>query len=256
VHPATVATVARLDGALELRAPQGDWRAAAVRDEAVAGTALRTPPGGRAVLAWPGGATVRVDADTRLALADGRVTLAAGAIYVDGDAATAGTAPEVATPLGLVRHLGTRYEVRVAPERLQVTVRDGRVEVASGDERMAADGGERLTVVPGGAVARERVATYGEAWAWLDALAPALHIDGRRVDEFVAAVARETGRDVRYATPDARAAAAEVMLRGSAEGLAPDVALRAVLATTRLDARLRDGEILVAMRDDTVGGVR
>lgn len=255
--PATpIATVARLDGTMEVRPPGGDWRAAAVRDPATAGVSLRTAPAGRAVLAWGGGATVRVDEDTRLALADGRIVLESGAVYVDGGAAAGGTAPEIATPLGVVRHLGTRYEVRVAPERLRVTVRDGRVEVANGVNRAVASGGERLTVALDGTVSRERVPTYGSDWSWLDALAPALAIDGRRVGEVVASVARETGRELRYASPEARAAADEVVLRGSVEGLAPDLALRAVLATTRLEARVHGAEIVVAMRDDTTGGVR
>jgi ferric-dicitrate binding protein FerR (iron transport regulator) len=253
---APVVTVARLDGTMELQVPGGAWRTVAALDQAPAGATLRTGRTGRAVLAWQGGATVRVDADTRLALADGRVVLEAGAVYVDGDTAAGHVAPDVATPLGLVRHLGTRYEVRVVPERLRVTVRDGRVEVASGGTREVAAGGERLIVASTGAVARERVPTWGAEWSWLDALAPALQIEGRRVDEFVASAARETGREVRYASPAARAAAGEVVLRGSIAGLAPDVALQAVLATTRLEARAQGAEIVVAIRDDTAGGLR
>jgi ferric-dicitrate binding protein FerR (iron transport regulator) len=253
---APLATVARLDGSMELQAPGGAWRTVAALDEAPAGSTLRTGPTGRAVLTWRGGATVRVDADTRLALADGRVVLEVGAVYVDGDPAAGHVAPDVATPLGLVRHLGTRYEVRVVPERLQVTVRDGHVEVTGGGAREVAAGGERLIVAAAGAVARERVPTWGAEWAWLDALAPELQIEGRRVDEFVAAAARETGRDVRYATPAARSAAGEVVLRGSVAGLAPDLALQAVLATTRLEARAEGAEIVVAIRDDTAGRVR
>jgi ferric-dicitrate binding protein FerR (iron transport regulator) len=253
---APVATIARLDGPMELQTPGGAWRAVAALEQAPVGATLRTGPTGRAVLAWQGGATVRVDADTRLALADGRVVLAAGAVYVDGDPAAGHVAPDVATPLGLVRHLGTRYEVRVVPERLQVTVRDGRVEVASGAMREVAAGGERLILAPTGAVARERVPTWGAEWSWLDSLAPELRIEGRRVDEFVASVARETGREVRYATPAARTAAGDVVLRGSVEGLGPDAALQAVLATTHLEARAQGAEIVVAIRDDTAGALR
>jgi ferric-dicitrate binding protein FerR (iron transport regulator) len=256
VTAAPLATVARLDGSMELQAPGGAWRTVAALDEAPAGSTLRTGPAGRAVLAWRGGATVRVDADTRLALADGRVLLESGAVYVDGGSAPGDVAPDVETPLGLVRHLGTRYEVRVVPERLQVTVRDGRVEVARDGSREVAAGGERLTVAATGAVARERVPTWGAEWSWLDALAPELQIEGRRVDEFVAAAARETGREVRYATPAARTAAGEVVLRGSVAGLAPDVALQAVLATTRLEVRAQGAAIVVAIRDDTAEGLR
>ena len=63
---------------------------------------------------------------------------------------------------------------------------------------------------------------------------PPFSIEGRSVDEFLGWAARETGRQVVYASPDIEQQARRVTLSGTVEGLAPDQALAAVLATTSL----------------------
>jgi ferric-dicitrate binding protein FerR (iron transport regulator) len=251
---AIVAHVVRGSGDVQVRAPGSAWQPLAAGASVPDGAMLRTAAGAGAVLAWSTGANVRIDARSRASFEPRRVVLDEGAVYVDGDAARA--APDVATPLGFVRHLGTRYEVRYEPAGLRVTVRDGRVALAGGPAPVEAAGGERVSVAPDGLVARERVPTYGPEWSWTDGLAPAFAIEGRNVEEFVAWAAHETGREPAYANAPAREAARGVVLRGSIEGLAPDAALDAVLATTRLRAEVRDGRVVVGFRDDTAGTVR
>lgn len=253
---ATVAHVVHGTGDVEVLAPGSTWRPVADGASVLDGATLRTAAGAGAVLAWSSGGSVRIDGGSRASLEPRRVVLDEGAVYVDGDAATGRLAPDVATPLGVVRHLGTRYEVRYAPSGLRVTVRDGRVAIAGGPAPIEAAGGERVSVAPEGLVSRERVSTYGPEWNWTDGLAPSFAIEGRSVEDFVAWAAHETGREAEYATAPAREAARDIVLRGSIEGLAPGAALDAVLATTRLRADVREGRVVVAFRDDTRGYVR
>jgi ferric-dicitrate binding protein FerR (iron transport regulator) len=64
------------------------------------------------------------------------VTLERGAAYIDsGRAAGAESALRVETAFGAVRHLGTRFEVRVAAASMRVRVREGLVAVARGATR-------------------------------------------------------------------------------------------------------------------------
>jgi ferric-dicitrate binding protein FerR (iron transport regulator) len=255
----TGATVARLERAgdgVETRAPGAAWAPRPAGASLVDGEEVRTGARGGAALAWSTGASVRLDANSSVTLRAERSVLDAGAIYVDGDAANGRGAPAVGTPLGVVQHLGTRYEVRYSPAGLRVTVRDGRIAIANGPAPVEAATGERLTVAPDGLLARERVPAFGADWAWLDALAPGYAIDGRTVADFVDWAARETGRVPEYATPEAREVARRVVLRGSIDGLSPEAALPAVLTTTRLDAVVRDRRVVVGFRDDSPAAVR
>jgi ferric-dicitrate binding protein FerR (iron transport regulator) len=209
----------------------------------------------RLALAWGTGGTVRVDAGSRLECRTDRVLLRAGAVYVES--AADGAAPLVETPLGVVRHLGTRYEVRVAPRTVAVTVRDGRVEFARlRRTELVAAAGERLAVDVGGGVIREPVAADDARWSWTESVAPPFAIEGRTLHEFVAWYARESGRELRYASPAIRAAAGVLVLRGSVDDLAPAEALAAVLSTTRFRAQIEDGALVVAAREDTRGMLR
>jgi ferric-dicitrate binding protein FerR (iron transport regulator) len=255
----TGATVARLERAgdgVEMRAPGAAWATRPAGAPLVDGIEVRTGAHGGAALAWSTGAGVRFDANSSATLRADRIVLDAGAVYVDGDAANGRGAPVVATPLGVVQHLGTRYEVRYSPAGLRVTVRNGRIAIANGPAPVEAATGERLTVAPDGLLARERVPAFGADWAWLDALAPGYAIEGRTVEDFVDWAARETGRVPEYATPEARETARRVVLRGSIDGLGPEAALPAVLTTTRLDAVVRDGRVVVGFRDDSPAAVR
>jgi hypothetical protein len=69
-------------------------------------------------------------------------------------------------------------------------------------------------------------------------MAQAPEIDGRPATELFAWVARETGRRLRYASPEVEQRAATVILHGNIRHLAPLAALDAMLATTDLEYAL------------------
>src|SRR5688572_29739396 len=85
----------------------------------------------RAALRLGDALSLRLDVDTRLVLeAPDRVRLVAGAVYVDSGGLTNSRALAIDTPAGVVRHVGTQFQVRVAGDDVRVQVREGRVLIA------------------------------------------------------------------------------------------------------------------------------
>lgn len=193
---------------------------------------VRTLDDGRVAMRREDGLEVRLDAATQLAFntAD-RATLVDGRVYVDAGRPGTGTASFILrTPQGEVRHLGTQYSASLQGGTLQVAVREGSVAIDRGASPVVARAGEALLVASDGQVQRSSVPAYGDAWRWAEAVAPQFLIEGRSLDEFLAWAARETGRDVIYASADAAREAEVTRLKGSVAGLSPEAAVAAVLA--------------------------
>jgi ferric-dicitrate binding protein FerR (iron transport regulator) len=226
-----VATVARVDGAVELRHEAGEWRALTTGTTIIAGDDIRTAPGARLALRRDDGLEVRLDHGTQLAfLAKDRATLAQGSVYVDAGATAQGDSFALDTAFGDVRHLGTQYIASLGPGALQVAVREGSVAVERGKAPVVARAGESLSVRADGSVERTRVDVHGDTWRWAAVVAPEFVIEGRSLDEFLVWVGRETGRQVVYTSADAAREAEQTTLRGSVSGLAPEAAVAAVFA--------------------------
>jgi ferric-dicitrate binding protein FerR (iron transport regulator) len=227
-----LATLQRTDGDVFVR-DQNDWvRVAAGRRIAV-GESVRSE--GRAALAFDNGLAVRLDKGTAFEMETGeRLALRAGAVYVDANPDRAHGAFSVSTPVGDVKHVGTQYLVRMHVDGIEVSVREGRVTIDNAAGNTAASAGERVEVSSNGEVRRGTIAPTAEQWRWAREVAPPFAIENASLAAFLEWTARESGRALVYASAQAQAEAAEVTLHGSIEGLAPDVALEAVLATTPL----------------------
>jgi len=245
---AQFASLARVQGTVEYREGiVGNWTHVADGARIAAGSALRTGQAGRAAIELDNGVVLRLDHGTRLAFAaPGQAALEQGAVYVDAGAGDASRSRAFAlqTGYGELRHLGTQYEARLDGEALRVAVREGRVGIGAAAAKQVAAAGEQLVFTDSG-VERSAVSPYDEQWSWVGTVTPPFAIDGRTVDEFLAWAARETGREVRYASPVAAQRAREVVLRGSVSGLTPDQAVRAALSTTSLRPSLEAERILV-----------
>jgi ferric-dicitrate binding protein FerR (iron transport regulator) len=227
------------------------WHPVAPAQALLAGQTVETGPSGRGAIALAGGVAARVDRDSRLVVAAAdRLVLESGTIYVDsGPAATATSPLDVVTPRGTVRHVGTQYEVRLLDAGVRVSVRDGMVEWRSSSgkvERSAS--GEQLTIAHDGRVERASIPAYGPAWDWTLEAAPPIDIEGMPLSQFLAWAARETGREVAYASPDIQREAAGIVVHGSIAGLSPPEALNAVLATTSVRAQVSRGSLVVDSR--------
>jgi hypothetical protein len=242
-----VATVARVDGSVELRHQPGEWRALTAGAPVLAGDEIRTSADSRLALRRDDGLEVRLDHATQLAFEDAdRAALTQGSVYVDAGATAQGDSFALATEVGDVRHLGTQYLASLDAGALQVAVREGSVAVDRGQAAAVARAGEALTVHADGNVVRTRVDVHGDAWRWAAAIAPEFVIEGRSLDEFLAWVGRETGRQIVYTSADAAREAEQTTLRGSVGGLAPEAAVAAVFAAEPgLSHQIAAGQIRV-----------
>jgi ferric-dicitrate binding protein FerR (iron transport regulator) len=184
---------------------------------------------------------LRSGASVRIIAAD-EAELRAGAAYVDAGPAGSLSGLRVRTPLGLVEHLGTQFEVAWMDEHLRVRVREGAVRVAG---VLRADAGEELILDAVGSQVRRELPAYDKEWNWVQSMPDALDVNGRSVMVLLRWVARETGRQLEFADDGAAQLAITAVLHGSISGLAPDLALRAMLATTSLNADVQTARIVV-----------
>ena len=97
-----------------------------------------------------------------------------GAVYIDsgGDRGSL----EIHTRLGVLRDIGTRFEVRLGAAALRIRVRDGLVELRHDRDSHQAKRGDELTVDATGKVARRSVPVFGSDWEWAVTVAPLMSI--------------------------------------------------------------------------------
>ena len=241
-----VAGVDRLDGVVEARSSADeDWVLLDSSRQLPRGSLVRTGRGSGVGLLMQRHLSLRVAADTEIELTDAAlVRLLRGAIYVDA-APDAKDRLFVATPLGTARHDGTQFELRYEPPRLQLRVREGRVYLDRESGPVQAATGESLLITADGQIERSRIPTHDARWQWTQSLAPMPDFDERPVRELLQWVARQTGRQLRYAGPAAEQRAATAILHGRLSRLAPDEALTVALATTDLSVDLQDEDRIV-----------
>jgi ferric-dicitrate binding protein FerR (iron transport regulator) len=248
-----IATIALASGEIHAKTGWlGSWRAIGNGESVAAGEALMTGTAGGVAVALPGGVSARLDRDTRITLASAeRVLIESGALYVDAGRAPEGSARlEVVTPTGSLRHVGTQYEVRLLGSQVRVRVREGHVEWSNGTGAAASGAaGEQLTIEPGGFVQRDATPNFGESWDWVAATTPGIDIDGQPLADILAWAGRELGREIVFATADIETESTRIVVHGSIAGLTPMQALDAVLATTRFQAVVDNGRIVIGLQE-------
>jgi hypothetical protein len=193
------------------------------------------------------GGTLRIAGGSRLEVtAADEVSLDKGEVYVDfpPDLHRA-SAFVVRTPLGLVEHRGTQFDVALTNE-LRIRVREGSVRLRRGSQTETAGAGTELVVPRVGQTSRRPIATHGPEWSWVEALEPDFPIEDRKLSDFVQWAARESGRQVSFLDEHARAVAERTRLHGSIRGLSVTQALEAVFATTSLQYNFEQGRIEVS----------
>jgi ferric-dicitrate binding protein FerR (iron transport regulator) len=238
-----VARVDRLNGQVEWREPGShEWislagSAASLRS----GGTLRTREGTGVGLLYPDGSSLRLAPGSEVELTEAWVvTLRGGTVYVASAVREAGRL-EVITPRGLVRHVGTQFELSYEAPLLRMRVREGRVALSSGGRRVMAQAGEQLTIGVSGDVERRTLASDDPAWHWAESLAPMPQFDNRSARVLLEWAARETGRELVYGDPAIEQRTAGVILHGEPGPLAPEAALDIMLATTDLRAEIAEG---------------
>jgi ferric-dicitrate binding protein FerR (iron transport regulator) len=244
VSPAADVMVARVEaGTLRL----GDT-VLRTGDRVRADALIRTDSAARATLRLGNGAEMRLDVDSAMRIAaNGIVALDRGGIFVvTGSSATVRRSVEVRTAAGVVRDIGTSFEVRVIGDSTRVRVRDGLVSLDSRGGSQTAERGIELLADRTG-VTRREVGVSGPDWNWLALAAAPFDVDGKTLVAFVDWVSREGGWTVRFADEALRRSASTIILRGSIDGLTPTEALSTILPTCGLTHRI-DSDTLIVMR--------
>jgi ferric-dicitrate binding protein FerR (iron transport regulator) len=198
-------------------------------------TSVRLSSGG--VLRIKAGSSLVVTSRDEIALQDGTV-------YLDFDPAAAHGTLHVRTPLGVVQHLGTQFEVALLDHKLRVRVREGSVRVV-GESPVQAGAGEELVLAADQTLQRRALAPYDSEWSWVASPPTSFDAEGKSALQLLDWVARETGRRIEFPNESAAQLARGTVLHGSIRGLSPDLALRAMLSTTSLAAEVRTDSIAV-----------
>lgn len=250
--PPTVARVEAVTGPVQLETDTDEARTITKGEPIPLGAALRSGDG-RAALRLAGGATVRLDTETRLRLASATVlNLERGALYVDTGSGPQPRKPiEVHTSLGIARDVGTRFAVRIVDAgrtALLVQVRDGAVLTEQRGRAYRTQAGEELVLHHDGTAERREVTAHGPAWEWVLEASPGFDIEGRTLGEFLDWVSRETGWRVRYADAELADSAAKIVLHGGIGDLRADRAPFAVLPGAGLEGKLEGGTLVIRRR--------
>jgi ferric-dicitrate binding protein FerR (iron transport regulator) len=242
---ASIATLVRVAGSLRTIPVLEGLEAGAAIPE---GTEVQTGPDDRVALLLSDGTALRIDRETRIRLLPGPlVDLQRGAVYAETkEPATGPRALRIRTSLGMVRDVGTRFEVRLAGSVLQVSVRAGVARLERGSEAHEAGAGAQLVAEQDGAVAIRSKPVYGPDWDWTQSVAPEFAIEGRTLGEFLSWAAQETGLRVRFEDPAIEPHVVATVLHGSIHGMRPDEALGAVLPTCGLRHRVEDEALVIS----------
>jgi ferric-dicitrate binding protein FerR (iron transport regulator) len=238
----TVATVLQVEGFQGIPASGVPAAGADLKSRAV----LTTGGGDRMALRMRGGAVVRLDHSTHLRLVSpSTIDLESGAVYVDSDPG-GGTSPlEIRTRMGIVRDVGTQFQVRVDQGGIQVSVREGVARLERDGASHDATAGIQLSLGNDGAVTSRTIPSTGTTWDWILGLAPPFRLEGQPLGDYLAWVGRETGLRIEYQDAALEAEARPVILHGSIDGLRPEESLAAVLPTCGMAHAIEGGSLII-----------
>jgi len=246
--PPSVLPAARLMAATRAIDRVGDSREPIrIGDHAMVGEGFETGSGVLATFSFSDGGELRMNEGTLVRFTGAReLRVDRGAIYLDSGPRSGSLV--VRTPVGLVRDLGTRFEVGAAGESWHVRVRDGLVRYGGATGAQAGPGSE-LIVEPGGRVVVRPSAPYGADWAWVVRAAPAPRIEGQTLAAFLDWVAHESGRRVEFSSEELRRAMSGTILHGSIDGLSAEEALGVILPTCGLSHRIEAQQVIISRPD-------
>ena len=249
---ATLAEVDRVNGPAEVRRDGETWSAlAANRSPLATASRVRTGPGSRVGVRMANGVSLRLAEATEVVfVAPGRVRLIGGKVYADsGGQSPASRRITVETALGVAWDVGTQFEVLYRDDVYRLRVREGTVRMRQDERRLSSSAGQQLTIGADRQVRTDRIAPDDPEWRWTESVAPDPVMDARAVTVLLSWVARQTGRRIRFASPEVELAAETTLLYGEVHHLEPLDALDAMLATTDFDyTLLEDGSIIIDAR--------
>ena len=225
-------------------------------DTVMSGSTVTTSVGTLA-MTLTSGVRLRLDASSTARIDSATdVTLDRGAVYVDSadaNPAKPGASPiTIHTPAGLVRDIGTQFEVRLSGAGIRIRVRDGQVHFThTNGVDASARAGEELVSTPTGSdrsFERRSIAVTGKQWAWAERAGPPFSVDGKKLGAFLDWVSREGAWTVTFADVTYADAARAIVVHGRPDqlrGLTPAEALAVVLPTCGLRHRMEGNRVVI-----------
>ncbi len=246
VVPALTATLTSASGVVQRAQPAGtEPLTLRVGDTVTANDQVRTSGDVVAAFTMANGVSLRVNERTSILIESvSLVTVDQGTVYFDTGSASAGAALAVRTPLGMIRDVGTQFEVNVTELRARVRVRDGEVVLTRNNVETRAGRGTQLVAAADG-VTSSAVPVFGAEWEWVGRVPLPFDLSAHTLMEFLTWVARETGYTVAFESDDLAEKARRMTVQGSIDGLTPEEALEAVLPATGLEYGVSDGRITI-----------
>ena len=150
----------------------------------------------------------------------------------------------VETFAGIVRDVGTRFEVQIRGDEVRVRVRDGAVLIESSSGHRQASAGHELVAAEGRTVLGRPVQTFGPEWDWILQATP-FRLEGSTLEQFLAWVESEGGRQVEFRPPRLREEVAATVLHGTIRGLSMNGALETVLPAAGLTSQLAGSRVII-----------
>jgi len=198
--------------------------------------------------------TARVDSATN-------IWLERGAVYVDSAGAPGASPISIHTKAGVVRDIGTKFDVRLDDAGMRVRVLDGEVRVTYGNGAEARVGArQELLLRPDGSIGPRPVAATGSEWAWAERAAPPFSVDGKTLGEFLDWVSREGALTVTFVDRRLSARRERVITArpDALSGLTLAEALAEVLPTFGLRHRIdiNGGHRVVVIEQASEGAIR
>jgi hypothetical protein len=237
VAPVEVASIGRSTGTLYFQSSSSGDLEPVDTTSVVAGQMLTTGKDSAAGLDWRKGGSLRVDAGTRLEfVAADEVFLHSGRIYYDSAGAADGNNLSIRTNHGVVTHVGTQYLTESTAASLIVSVREGEVKVDGNFHDQAVHQGQRVQMTGSARPSVTNTSGIGAEWQWIEAVSPAISVDGMSVFDFLHWVGRETGHAIRFESATAETLARDSLLKGSVNA-GPRAELRLRMMTVDLEAR-------------------
>jgi ferric-dicitrate binding protein FerR (iron transport regulator) len=227
------------------RVANGALRAGAV---VAWGDVVTTGADARVALRAPSGHSLRLDSGTTVRVrSDREFSLERGAIYVDlrGEPTRPAPSIRIDTPVGTIEDEGTQFAARFEGGSLSVQVREGAVTLSAPAERSVAQAGQTLSLDASGRILRTENAGRGARWAWAEAIAPMMEIEGRSLLDFLDWAARERGVRLQFADSGLAGRASTIVLKGSIAGMTLDEATASVLATCGATPRWEEDALVV-----------
>jgi len=208
---------------------------------------------GQSLIDLEDGGNIRVASGSEFEiLAKDDVRLKSGELYVDIPPGMHANRAFIArTAAGEFRHVGTQFALAVTQGETRLRVREGMVRMLAADGESTVKAGTEVMFAHGAKAAERPVATTDKEWEWTAKTTPDFDIENRPLGEFLAWVARESGRELVLADDQARQQAATIRMHGSVHGLTPMQALSAVMATTELRYDLPDKQLRISIARET-----